>query len=962
MGQRFALIIGNSIYNDVALARLLTPDADIGALADILLDPEYGDYDDVKVLANMSAQTVRRSISSFFSNRGREALLLLYFSGHGILDDQGQLYLAVKDTDSKLLRATAIPARFITEEMNNSRSQRQVLVLDCCHSGAFARGSKGQVGASVGTGTVFEGTGYGHVVLTASDATQYAWEGDQIIGSAENSLFTYYMIQGINSGKADADSDGQITVDELYDYIYEQVIRHTSKQTPGKWSYKEQGEIVIANSPRTVLPVQPVDDLFKPDQDELEQKLEDLYTRGLSAFWLEEWDKSAQIFQSILEIRPEYPDAVTKLEAAQRNARLAGLYTRADAALQVGDWKSALPALESLVREAPNYKDAAEKREKALRIQQLSELYTQAEQLFEAKQWQAVINVFYQINAIEPEYEDANNLLSIASQEADKLKRQQETEALYRKAILKMDALQWQEARQLFLQVLAQQSDYRQASRLLEKAEKELNRLQQERQRQEQVAALYVQARDLMRNGQWAQALGNIEEIRRLDATFSDSDGVAEKARQAISRQQAEMQKQERLAERYNDAVNLLKLKQYQAALEKWAEIQAIDPRYPDRQQVQTTARKKLNELSKPAAFNPRAFFSRRLIFNRRLVLGRRLLAWSIPTLALLGVTMLILIGNRLGWWKGVENMLPFNPAVPVGKVSNEVALTWDKNEVLKPAVISVGARYWMWYDGTDPSGIIRIGLAYSYDGISWEKYTGNPLLSGTQAAWDQSGEHAPFVLHEDGMFKMWYEGSDGRVRQLGYATSPDGIVWTKYADNPVLRTGAGGTLYDLKIAGHGTILHEADVYKLWYHAQGDDGPPLIAYASSADGIHWTKHGPVLQPEPGQWDDSGLWGPCVLRIGSTYWMWYAGYSSEDYAAIGVATSENGINWRRITDHPVIREDQYKNIGDPQVLYEGNSYKMWYNTFDPGVILYAKSGNGIDWIKSGVNPVLLPSTP
>jgi len=67
-------------------------------------------------------------------------LLLFYFSGHGVLDDRGQSYLALKDTDSKLLRWTAIPARYITAEIDNSQSQRQVLILDCCHSGAFASG------------------------------------------------------------------------------------------------------------------------------------------------------------------------------------------------------------------------------------------------------------------------------------------------------------------------------------------------------------------------------------------------------------------------------------------------------------------------------------------------------------------------------------------------------------------------------------------------------------------------------------------------------------------------------------------------------------------------------------------------------------------------------------------------------------------------------------------------------
>jgi hypothetical protein len=87
------------------------------------------------------------------------------------------------------------------------------------------------------------------VVLTATDATQYAWEGDQVIGQADNSVFTHFMIRGLQTGEADQDHDGRIALDELYDYVYAQVVAKTPKQTPGKWSYKQQGDIVIAKNP-----------------------------------------------------------------------------------------------------------------------------------------------------------------------------------------------------------------------------------------------------------------------------------------------------------------------------------------------------------------------------------------------------------------------------------------------------------------------------------------------------------------------------------------------------------------------------------------------------------------------------------------------------------------------------------------------------------------------------------------
>lgn len=253
MSHKLALIIGNSQYEDLNLARLVTPDADVNALAAILRHPDIGAFDDVVTLVNQSAETIRRAVAGFFVGRSRDDLLLLYFSGHGIRDDRGQLFLAVKDTERSLLRGTAIPAAFVTEEMDNSRSRRQVLILDCCHSGAFSRGMKGAPGASVGTATAFEGTGSGRVVLTATDSTQYAWEGELLIGQAENSVFTHYLIQGLRSGQADTDADGHITLDELYNYIYELVIHATPMQTPRKWSYGQQGEIIIARNPHPVV-------------------------------------------------------------------------------------------------------------------------------------------------------------------------------------------------------------------------------------------------------------------------------------------------------------------------------------------------------------------------------------------------------------------------------------------------------------------------------------------------------------------------------------------------------------------------------------------------------------------------------------------------------------------------------------------------------------------------------------
>jgi hypothetical protein len=245
--MKYALIIGNNKYDDPKLAQLKTPAADSQALAKVLDDRTIGGFDVVLPLINQNEAQARRAISEFLMDKKPDDLVLLYFSGHGVLDDRGRLYLALKDTQYNLLKATSISSSFLADEMDSCRSKRQILILDCCHSGAFARGVKGEQKAI--TETTFEGSGFGRVVLTASDSTQYALEGDQVLTLTELSLFTHFLLDGLQSGQADLNQDGQVSLDEWYDYTYGRVVSETPRQVPHKWSYNQQGDLVIARNP-----------------------------------------------------------------------------------------------------------------------------------------------------------------------------------------------------------------------------------------------------------------------------------------------------------------------------------------------------------------------------------------------------------------------------------------------------------------------------------------------------------------------------------------------------------------------------------------------------------------------------------------------------------------------------------------------------------------------------------------
>lgn len=250
-GGRYALIVANYDYQDPGLTRLQAPERDADQLAAVLRDPKIGGFA-VHTLLNESAATINEAVEDFFADREPDDLLLLYFSGHGVKDENGELYLAAAATKLNRLGATAVAADFVNRRMNRSRSRRIVLLLDCCYSGAFGRGMVARAGASMGIQEQFGG--HGRAVITASSAMEYAFEGLDLADSNTigPSVFTRALIEGLDTGNADRDQDGYVGLDELYDYVYEHVQRTTPNQTPGKWTFDLRGELRVARRARPV--------------------------------------------------------------------------------------------------------------------------------------------------------------------------------------------------------------------------------------------------------------------------------------------------------------------------------------------------------------------------------------------------------------------------------------------------------------------------------------------------------------------------------------------------------------------------------------------------------------------------------------------------------------------------------------------------------------------------------------
>jgi hypothetical protein len=268
--------------------------------------------------------------------------------------------------------------------------------------------------------------------------------------------------------------------------------------------------------------------------------------------------------------------------------------------------------------------------------------------------------------------------------------------------------------------------------------------------------------------------------------------------------------------------------------------------------------------------------------------------------------------------------------------VLGESGAGFDAREVDSPAVTiangrPAGDKFLLYYEALDGSERTTIGLVTS-DEEDFAILTVNRTQVvglGTNGSPYEFGATDPTVVVDDRpaevsrRYKMWFEGrggANGASSTIVHATSPDGVNWTGFS----ACTGLSPSFGSVRVADP-TVALDGDVFRMWIEAVnssigvGADGPGVIGYAESTDGVAWivsdaagntdTAATPVFGPGPsGRFDAYSVNAPSVVidesvasGVNGRFKLWYeAGDKANDVQnTIGYATSPNGLQWNRL---------------------------------------------------------------
>jgi predicted GH43/DUF377 family glycosyl hydrolase len=241
---------------------------------------------------------------------------------------------------------------------------------------------------------------------------------------------------------------------------------------------------------------------------------------------------------------------------------------------------------------------------------------------------------------------------------------------------------------------------------------------------------------------------------------------------------------------------------------------------------------------------------------------------------------------------------------------------------------------------------------------VDFTAYQGNPVFAGTgRDTWDRKIRERGYILREDGIYHLWYTGYNSDhsgTMHLGYATSPDGLKWTRFANNPIHDQ---SWVEDMCVVKHG------DTYYMFAEGRSD----IAHMLTSKDRIHWRDEGDLeirYTVARGKPLSPGPYGTPTVWIDGR--KWYLFYERGD-RGIWAATSTDRKVWTNVQDDPVILTgpepyDRHAVALNQIVQYQGRYYAYYHANADPQwrgnwTTNVAVSTDLIHWKKYPKNPII-----
>ncbi|OWK35860.1 family 43 glycosylhydrolase [Fimbriiglobus ruber] len=300
---------------------------------------------------------------------------------------------------------------------------------------------------------------------------------------------------------------------------------------------------------------------------------------------------------------------------------------------------------------------------------------------------------------------------------------------------------------------------------------------------------------------------------------------------------------------------------------------------------------------------------------------------WCLPALL---VPLVLAPGN--------EDAPPSETAAGWVKSPKNPVLGGDLGTCFDISVLKEGDAYRMWFSWRPKKSI---ALVESRDGVTWSK---PEIVIGPNAKTDWENDlNRPVVIKNGDRYEMWYTGQARGKSWIGYATNRDGKSWTRMSDKPILTADAPWEKVAV-MCPHVIYDDGAKLYRMWYSGGEQYEPNAIGYATSPDGLKWTKHegNPVFKPDPKTvWEKDRVTACQVVRQKDWYVMFYIGFLDQNRAQIGIARSKDGVtDWHRHPANPVIRPGRDKWDHDavykPYAICDGKQWLLWYNGRKGGV--------------------------